>query len=135
MQKSNDQWKQELSPEAFHVLREKGTEAPFSGTYVTYDADGIYTCAGCGTELFSSSRKFDAHCGWPSFDDVASSGAVKTTDDFEFGMHRIEVTCASCGGHLGHIFNDGPQTLPNGASGTGDRYCINSVALNFKPKE
>lgn len=127
-------WKEKLTPEQYRVLREKGTETPFSGTYVYFDKAGMYTCAACGAELFSSSRKFDAGCGWPSFDDVISSSAVVKTSDDSHGMHRIEVACATCGGHLGHVFDDGPQKLSTGDVGTGLRYCINSVALNFKEK-
>lgn len=127
--KSNEQWKKELTPEQYHVLREKGTEKPFTGEYVEHDKDGIYTCAGCGSELFTSSNKYDSHCGWPSFDDVIKSEAIESHNDDSLGMRRIEVTCKNCGGHLGHVFPDGPKET------TGLRYCINSVALNFKPKE
>lgn len=129
MNKSDAEWQDELTPEQYHVLREQGTEKPFTGEYVEHDADGVYTCAGCGSELFVSKNKFDAHCGWPSFDDVINSEAINTQDDNSLGMRRIEVTCKTCGGHLGHVFPDGPTET------TGLRYCINSVALNFKPKD
>lgn len=122
-------WKEKLSPEAYHVMREKGTEAPFSGEYVNFDRAGVYTCAGCGTELFRSDDKFETNCGWPSFDQVISSEAIKTHEDVSHGMRRIEVTCAVCDGHLGHVFPDGPKET------TGERFCINSVALNFKYKK
>lgn len=121
-------WKEKLSPEAYHVMREKGTERPFSGTYVEFDREGTFTCAACGTELFASENKFDAGCGWPSFDQVMRDDAVKTYEDTSHGMRRIEVTCANCGGHLGHVFPDGPRDT------TGLRYCINSVALAFRKK-
>ena len=118
-------WKQKLTDEQYHVLREKGTEKPFSGEYVDHDETGTYTCAGCGNSLFASGNKFDSHCGWPSFDDVISGDGIETHNDTSHGMRRIEVTCKKCGGHLGHVFPDGPKDT------TGLRYCINSVALNF----
>jgi peptide-methionine (R)-S-oxide reductase len=122
-------WKENLTPDQYHVLREKGTEAPFTGDFVNFDREGIYTCAGCGTELFRSDDKFDTDCGWPSFDQVISSDAIQTHEDTSHGMCRIEVTCATCDGHLGHVFPDGPRET------TGERFCINSVALNFKYKK
>lgn len=128
MQKTDQQWKEELSPEAYRVLREKGTEKPFSGEYTSFDEEGRYVCAGCGNQLFDSGNKFESGCGWPSFDDVARSDSVTTKLDTSHGMRREEILCASCGGHLGHVFPDGPKDT------TGLRYCINSVALDFKPK-
>src|SRR3989344_8040926 len=121
--------KDHLSPEQVDVLFNKATEPAFSGKYYQHHDNGMYTCAACGNELFSSADKYDSGCGWPSFDRAKSSGAVKTTDDNSFGMHRIEVTCGNCGGHLGHVFDDGP------AETTGKRFCINSLALDFKKRE
>jgi peptide-methionine (R)-S-oxide reductase len=126
MATTDDQWKQKLTPEQFHVLREKGTEAPFTGVLLYNDDAGSYTCAACGNELFSSDTKFDAHCGWPSFYD-ANPGAVQLSRDSSHGMERVEVTCAKCGSHLGHVFPDAPDQP------TGQRYCINSLSLDFKP--
>lgn len=132
----NDNWQGKLTPEQFHVLREKGTERPFSGEYVNFFEDGTYTCAGCGSELFRSENKYDSGCGWPAFDDVANSDAVEFHEDTSFEMYRTEVICKKCGGHLGHIFPGyGPKELPNGKHGTGNWICINSVALNFKKNE
>jgi len=125
VQKTDAEWKAELSPEQYHVLREKGTERAFTGKYWNVSENGTYTCAACGNELFGSDTKFDSHCGWPSFYD-AKDGAVEFHEDNTHGMHRIEVTCAKCGSHLGHIFDDAPQTP------TGQRYCINSAALNLQ---
>jgi peptide-methionine (R)-S-oxide reductase len=127
MQLTDDQWKQRLTPEQFHVLRQKGTEAPFSGELLYNSAAGAYVCAACGNELFGSDTKFEAHCGWPSFYD-AKPGSVVLHEDQSHGMLRTEVTCANCGGHLGHIFPDAPDQP------TGQRYCINSIALDFLPK-
>jgi peptide-methionine (R)-S-oxide reductase len=118
-------WKSKLTPEQYRVLRQKGTEAPFSGAFVHHTEKGVYTCAACGAELFASATKFDAHCGWPSFNDAVSGEAVVLTPDFSHGMERVEVTCRSCGGHLGHLFEDAPDQP------TGLRYCINSVSLDF----
>ncbi len=126
MQRSDEEWKKLLTPEQFDVLRRKGTEAPYSGALLNNTATGQYTCAACGAVLFDSSTKFDSHCGWPSFYD-AKSGAVEFNDDSSHGMQRTEVTCANCGGHLGHIFPDAPDQP------TGQRYCINSAALQFTP--
>lgn len=127
-QKTDTEWKKELTSEQFHTLREKGTERPFSGEYVDKNDEGIYVCAACGTELFDSTNKFDAHCGWPSFDRPFQEGNIIYTHDTSLGTDRIEVTCAKCGGHLGHVFDDGPTET------TGKRFCINSVSLSFKPK-
>lgn len=127
MQSSNEEWREKLTPEQYHVLREKGTEAPYSGALLNNKEAGTYTCAACGTVLFDSSTKFDSHCGWPSFYD-AKPGSVNFSEDNSLGMERTEITCANCGGHLGHIFPDAPDQP------TGQRYCINSAALNFMPK-
>lgn len=126
--KTNEEWKKELTPEQYRVLREAGTEAPFSGVYVEHKEEGIYRCAACGNQLFSSENKFQSSCGWPSFDDIENSDAVKTSVDKSFGMERTEIVCARCESHLGHVFPDGPRDT------TGLRYCINSVALDFLQK-
>lgn len=122
---SKDYWQEQLTPEQFEVLRNKATDAPFSGKYVDFDEEGRYNCAGCGNELFSSKTKYDSHCGWPSFWDVAQEGKVELVEDRSHGMIRTEVVCSNCGGHLGHVFNDGPQQHG------GKRYCINSTSLEF----
>lgn len=129
---TDDEWKKKLTPEQFKVLRQKGTETPGSGTFLNHNEKGMYTCAACGTELFSSDAKYDSTepglIGWPSFSELANNEAVELVDDYELGMHRTEVICKTCGGHLGHVF-------PAGDSPTGTHYCINSVSLGFKPKK
>lgn len=121
---NDDQWKEKLTPEQYHVLREHGTEAPYSGVLLYNEEAGAYRCAACGNVLFDSGTKFEAHCGWPSFYD-AKPGSVRLSEDHSAGMVRTEVTCAKCGGHLGHVFPDAPDQP------TGQRYCINSAALDF----
>jgi len=127
VKKSDADWKKELTDEQYRVLREKGTERAFTGQYWNHKEDGVYRCAGCGNELFGSETKFDSGCGWPSFVSPLSSDVVETTDDNSHSMHRTEVLCRACGGHLGHVFDDGPQP-------TGLRYCINSASLKFEGK-
>src|SRR3954466_9109039 len=129
-EKSDEEWRDDLTPEQYEILRRKGTEAPFSGKYVYNHDDGMYRCAACGAELFRSDTKFDSGTGWPSFTDPALTGNVVSEDDFAHGMHRVEVMCAQCGGHLGHVFPDGPRKEQGG---TGLRYCINSCSLAFEP--
>jgi peptide-methionine (R)-S-oxide reductase len=123
---TDEELKKKLTPEQFRVLRQKGTEAPFTGRLLHNKDSGMYTCAACGAELFPSNTKFDSGTGWPSFYDVAAKGAVKLEEDRSHGMVRTEVTCANCGSHLGHLFDDA-YNQP-----TGQRYCINSCALDFK---
>jgi peptide-methionine (R)-S-oxide reductase len=123
--RSEEEWRQRLTPEQFEVLRNKGTERAFTGKYAFTKDRGTYRCAACGAELFRSEAKYDSGTGWPSFFEPIARGAVELHEDVSFGMRRIEVTCARCGGHLGHLFDDGP--LP-----TGERYCMNSISLNLE---
>jgi methionine-R-sulfoxide reductase len=127
VQKTDAEWKKELTPEQYRVLRQAGTERPFSGIYTDNDKPGVYRCAACDAELFTSKSKFHSGCGWPSFDSAAKMGTVVLRPDNSLGMTRTEVLCATCGGHLGHLFDDGPTA-------TGMRYCINSDALKFEEK-
>jgi peptide-methionine (R)-S-oxide reductase len=128
-QKNNDEWKNKLTPEQYHIMREKGTEAPFTGKYVNEHGKGMYVCAACGNELFSSDAKFDSQSGWPSFTDPANTQNIELHRDDSLGMERTEVTCKNCGAHLGHLFDDGPKEKG------GKRYCINSVCLELKEDE
>jgi peptide-methionine (R)-S-oxide reductase len=127
-QLSDDEWKQRLTPEQYRVLRRKETETPFSGTLLHNTASGNYVCAACGNVVFTSEHKFDSGSGWPSFYNVANNAAVTLHEDQSHGMHRVEVLCANCGSHLGHVFHDAP------GQPTGMRFCINSAALDFKKK-
>ena len=128
--KTDSEWKAELTPEQYHVLREAGTEAPGTGEYVDLFDDGVYHCAACGQELFKSTAKYEATMpgliGWPAFTEAADNGSVELRDDTSFGIHRTEVVCSNCGGHLGHLF-------PDDSSPNGQHYCINSLSLKFDP--
>jgi peptide methionine sulfoxide reductase msrA/msrB len=126
-------WRGVLSPEEHRILRERGTELPFSGEHVLTKEPGVYTCRACGNILFSSETKFDSGTGWPSFSDAAQRGSVSLVRDEREGMERTEVRCSRCGSHMGHVFDDGPGTLPSGKPGTGKRYCVNSLSLTFNP--
>jgi len=127
IRKSDEEWRRSLTPEQYRVLREKGTERPFTGQYAETKTPGVYLCAACGLELFGAEAKFDSGCGWPSFFDPLNKEHVEEHEDRSHGMTRTEVTCSRCGGHLGHVFPDGPTP-------TGLRYCINSASLRFNKK-
>jgi methionine-R-sulfoxide reductase len=126
MNLSDEEWRKRLSPEQYRILRKAGTEPAFTGKYWNHKGEGSYTCAGCGEELFTSGEKFESGCGWPSFWDAADPDKVIRREDVSYGMRRVEVLCRKCGGHLGHVFDDSPQTP------TGERYCINSASIDFK---
>ncbi len=126
VEKSDDEWREELTPEQYQVLRHQATERPFTGKYVNNHDDGSYRCAGCGAVVFMSGTKFDSGTGWPSFTEAANNEAVELRSDHSHGVVRTEVVCRACGGHLGHVFDDGPAPAH-------ERYCINSLALDFEP--
>ena len=126
--KTESDWKKQLTPEQYYMLREEGTEKPFTGKFLMHKEKGLYSCGACGNELFTDEMKFDSHCGWPSFDKEISGGKIITKEDYSLGVKRTEIECAKCGGHLGHLFNDGPTE-------TGLRYCVNSLSLDFIKEE
>ena len=125
IEKTEAEWEAQLTAEEYHILRQAGTERPFSGKYNLHDAKGTYVCKGCGTPLYTSAAKFDSGCGWPSYDE-SISGAIAYRKDTSLGMLRVEILCAQCGGHQGHVFDDGPTP-------TGQRYCVNSASIDFVP--
>jgi len=125
--KPEEEWKSLLSPEEYRILREAGTEYPFTGKYNNHKIKGTYSCKGCGSDLYESSAKFDSGCGWPSYD-RSIEGAIEYRKDTSLGMHRVEILCSNCGGHQGHIFEDGPTE-------TGQRYCVNSASIDFRSDE
>ena len=128
VKKTDEQWREELNEFEYHVLRQAGTERAYTGELLEEHREGIFSCRGCGAELFRSNAKFDSHCGWPSFYEPQEGDAVELLEDRSHGMSRVEVRCKNCGSHLGHVFEDAPQTP------TGDRYCINSVSITFSEK-
>jgi peptide-methionine (R)-S-oxide reductase len=125
VKKTEEEWRATLSADQFYILRQKGTERPFTGKWLNHSDSGTYTCAGCGYELFTSDMKFDSHCGWPSFDKEIAGNRIVKKIDRSHGMIRTEIVCARCGGHLGHLFDDGPTE-------SGMRYCVNSLSIDFK---
>lgn len=128
VEKSEEEWKASLTPEQYYILREKGTERPNTGEYNLFFEDGTYHCAACGAALFKSDSKFESHCGWPSFDSAIRDSAIVEQVDTSHGMMRTEIMCGNCGGHLGHVFDDGPTK-------TGLRYCVNSISVGFEAKK